>query len=316
MAFDLSSLFSNPNFKRMGSEMLQDFGYGLTQAPTFGDAFGAAAQQSQRMQPQRDAFAQQQEAEAKRQDQINQTAQYLREQGAEDLASAVEGGMMSGGDAFSTWYQQAHAQPDLTADMQNYQFAQANPGFASFIGGGQKPTSSMQEYEYARGQGYEGTFQEYETAMKQAGATSIDFNQNQGVAAGFADRMAAANQVLGDPKVLPAQTDPIQGAAGAVPGIGNYLTSPERQMADQAQRDFVNAILRRESGAAIAPSEFENASKQYFPQPGDSPEVIQQKAANRKIAIEGVMRAAGPSYQQPPSFSGGVVDFSTYFGGQ
>ena len=51
----------------------------------------------------------------------------------------------------------------------------------------------------------------------------------------------------------------------------------------QAQRDFINAALRRESGAAIAPSEFENARLQYFPQPGDTAKVVNQKQKNREM---------------------------------
>jgi len=68
----------------------------------------------------------------------------------------------------------------------------------------------------------------------------------------------------------------------------NVLQSSERQQMEQAQRDFVNAILRRESGAAIADSEFESASKQYFPQPGDSVETIAQKRANRETSIKNI----------------------------
>ena len=59
--------------------------------------------------------------------------------------------------------------------------------------------------------------------------------------------------------------------------------SDEYKQIEQAQRDFINATLRRESGAAIAPSEFENAQLQYFPQPGDTPEVVKQKQKNREM---------------------------------
>lgn len=75
--------------------------------------------------------------------------------------------------------------------------------------------------------------------------------------------------------------------------LPNILKSAERQQYEQAQRNFVNAILRKESGAAIAETEFENAKKQYFPQPGDKPEVIKQKDINRGTAIKGLMSAAG-----------------------
>ena len=59
--------------------------------------------------------------------------------------------------------------------------------------------------------------------------------------------------------------------------------SDQYKQIEQAQRDFINATLRRESGAAIAPSEFENAQLQYFPQPGDTREVVKQKQRNRQM---------------------------------
>lgn len=84
----------------------------------------------------------------------------------------------------------------------------------------------------------------------------------------------------------------IGGIAGA---LGNVALSPEQQQVEQAQRDFVNAILRQESGATIQKEEFENAKKQYFPAPGDRPEVIQQKRLNRQTAIQGLRTMAGPA---------------------
>jgi hypothetical protein len=77
------------------------------------------------------------------------------------------------------------------------------------------------------------------------------------------------------------------------------VNSPDRQKAVQAQRNFINSILRRESGAVISDPEFSNARQQYFPQPGDSPEVIKQKRENRASAIRGLMREAGGSYKPP-----------------
>jgi hypothetical protein len=127
-----------------------------------------------------------------------------------------------------------------------------------------------------------------------------EFNVSQAAAAGYADRMVQADALLSDPALATVQTDVVERGKASVPfGIGNMLTSPEFQQADQAQRDFINAILRRESGAVISESEFASARQQYFPQPGDSPQVLAQKAANRKTAIAGVARAAGPAYEMP-----------------
>lgn len=80
----------------------------------------------------------------------------------------------------------------------------------------------------------------------------------------------------------------------------NFLKSEDRQKYEQAQRDFVNSVLRRESGAVISPSEFDNAKQQYFPQPGDTAGVIEQKRLNRNTVIDGLMRAAGPAGTKKP----------------
>jgi hypothetical protein len=120
-------------------------------------------------------------------------------------------------------------------------------------------------------------------------------NESQSKAAGFADRMAASDAIIN--RLAAEGTDLYNRMASGVPLAGNYLVSEEFKQFDQAKRDFVNAILRRESGAVIADSEFDNADKQYFPQPNDGPDVIAQKAANRARATLGIMRAAGPNYE-------------------
>ena len=63
------------------------------------------------------------------------------------------------------------------------------------------------------------------------------------------------------------------------------LTEPE-QMLLQAQRDWVRAKLRKESGAVIGPEEMAAEIKQYFPQPGEGEKVIAQKKESRKRAEE------------------------------
>lgn len=124
---------------------------------------------------------------------------------------------------------------------------------------------------------------------------------DQANAALYATRMRESARILDDPTIAQAGLG-VSGAwnnlAGRVPVAGNALVPKEYQQLDQARRDFVNATLRRESGAAISQSEFENANKQYFPQPGDSPEVIKQKARNRQIAIEGIANAASPAFKE------------------
>ncbi len=130
-----------------------------------------------------------------------------------------------------------------------------------------------------------------------AGA-SKPLNDSQAKALLFGTRMQEAEKVLGglqgkySPAAINAKNgaEAIGGITGAIgSSVGNMMLSTESQQAEQAQRDFINAVLRRESGAAIAPSEFANASKQYFDQPNDKPEVKAQKAANRKLSISGLL---------------------------
>jgi len=75
--------------------------------------------------------------------------------------------------------------------------------------------------------------------------------------------------------------------------VPEFLESEEFKVQKQAERNFVNAVLRRESGASIADSEFESAERQYFPRPGDTPQVLKQKKLNRIIALQGLRAEAG-----------------------
>lgn len=128
-------------------------------------------------------------------------------------------------------------------------------------------------------------------------------NPEQALSAGFADRMTRSHGIVG--QIAPDVATSFKGKVGeTLPfGTGNFLQSPGYQQYVQAKNDFINAQLRRESGAAIAPSEYANAEKQYFPQPGDSKEVLAQKEVTRRLAVEGMVRNAGPAYQPSPTVS-------------
>jgi hypothetical protein len=285
---------------------------GLVSGNTLGEALGTGFARAAQGKQADDAYATAKKDEQKRADQLNYTIQAFQKAGRQDLVDMANAGMMS--EAWNAFNQRT----EPTAAQRDLLFAQENPEFGEFLNPSKpadKP-AAIREYEYAVGQGFQGTFADYEQQMRKAGATSIDFNATQGRSAAYADRMVAADAVLSDPKLEAAQTDLVQQGMGNIPVAGNFITSEDKKLADQAQRDFINAVLRRESGAVISPSEFENARLQYFPQPGDTPEVIQQKKRNRKLATEGIVREAGPNYAPPPAISGGdVVDYVTYFGG-
>jgi hypothetical protein len=73
--------------------------------------------------------------------------------------------------------------------------------------------------------------------------------------------------------------------------------SPEQQKYKQAADNWIRANLRKESGAVIGADEMAAEYATYFPQPGDTPEVIAQKAEARRITTDAMKQNAGPVYR-------------------
>lgn len=117
-----------------------------------------------------------------------------------------------------------------------------------------------------------------------------NLNGDQSKAALYGSRMKQSDAILAELADKGVTTSNLGSSLGMGMGAAvTALSSSDKQRLDQAKRNFINATLRRESGAAIAPSEFDNAEKQYFPQIGDSAEVKAQKADNRASAINGML---------------------------
>lgn len=174
--------------------------------------------------------------------------------------------------------------------------------------------------------------------VKDAGGAALPgkdagLNDSQSKALLFGARMQEADKILADmasqgvtqPSMTKRVAEAVPLVGGALGMAANAAASPQQQKVEQAQRDFINAVLRRESGAAISPGEFDSAAKQYFAQPGDKPQVMEQKARNRALAIQGLLAevpqgkrqlpGAGQIGNTPTSSRIGqepkVVDFST-----
>ena len=140
--------------------------------------------------------------------------------------------------------------------------------------------------------------------------------ESQGKSTAYGMRMAEANKILTDLEKQGVTNtgivrSTIGGTVGVIPLIGDKLQeatnalinplptflggpSAQQQQVDQARRNFITAVLRQESGASISPSEFANEEKKYFPQTGDTPQVIAQKQAARELAIKAMNIQAGP----------------------
>lgn len=140
---------------------------------------------------------------------------------------------------------------------------------------------------------------------------------NKGVirtaAAGVVDKLPVVGEKLGEGVMSTFNILP-----GALGG-----PSSQQQQVDQGRRNFISAVLRKESGAVISPTEYAAEERKYFPQTGDSPEVIAQKRNAREEAVLALQAEAGArgtrqmsealSQRTNPPASGGarVVDFNS-----
>lgn len=268
-----------------------------------------------------DIAKQRTEAKAK-----NKTVEYLRKAGRDDLADAVANNVLGGKEAAGIMLAKPAA--GEIREINNKLVRVMPDGSVTELYASDTPaelTADMREYNLAKEQGFAGSFIEFIQAQKggglqiktnpdgtteiiQGGPATAKLTEGQSKATGFFARSDEANNIMSELEMEGTELRNV--ISGAIP-FGNYLRTPEGQKFDQAKRNFINAILRQESGAAIGPSEFASAELQYFPQPGDSLEVIAQKKANRKTAVNALKVAAGSGAGAIGALaptSGGVTD--------
>lgn len=114
---------------------------------------------------------------------------------------------------------------------------------------------------------------------------------DQGKAATFAARLGQSEGVFDKLSNEGYDRAGTLGALQSVLPVGFQPSASQQQ--EQAERNFINATLRRESGAAINKDEFTSGELQYFPRAGDSSEVLAQKKQNREIVKAGLESEAG-----------------------
>lgn len=113
----------------------------------------------------------------------------------------------------------------------------------------------------------------------------------QSSAALYAARLKQANDVMDSLEAAGYdRAATLERVNGVLP---NEVVSKDRQSQNQAEDNFLNAVLRKESGASISPAERQSGERQYFPRPGDAKEVVDQKRQNRLLAMAGLEAEAG-----------------------
>ena len=176
-----------------------------------------------------------------------------------------------------------------------------------------KPTTDMQNFEFAKAQGFKGTFNDYKQQItpadrerlnldrekfefdKQTKATGKDLTEAQGKASAFQSQMvSASNAVKGleaagfDPTSFKSQT-----AVKLAGGTANPLVPVTAQQYKQAQDQWSEAYLRFKTGAAATEPEVLRNNRTFFPVFGDKPDQIAQKALAREQAEKDIGIAAG-----------------------
>jgi len=107
---------------------------------------------------------------------------------------------------------------------------------------------------------------------------------------GYAMRMQSAERELG--RIL-KDFKPEGAGQSIAKMLPNLMKSDNRQQYETVAMDWITAVLRRESGAAIGKDEFQRDFKKYFPQPGDSEGTVNLKAKRRQEAVNSITAPMG-----------------------
>lgn len=299
---------------------LTQFGAGLIGADSARDAMRGAAQGLVEGQRADTAFALLQEERARerealqqQQAQKNATIEFLQQQNPM-LAQMVSAGMPVS-DAFRFHLDSMKVGGgDMTADQRNFLMAQENPEFAKFLGIGEaEMTDTIRNLEFrAQQAGLQPGTPEYQNFMASGGSGgmalsvgpdgTVQFVQGsakpltevQSKDTVYATRANGANKELEgidtqltNPVARAVEGDPTGVARGA-------LQSADFQEASRAGKEFLASILRKDTGAAVTPSEEQMYGQMYLPQPGDTPEVIEAKRQARIRAIAAIEAGMPP----------------------
>jgi hypothetical protein len=167
--------------------------------------------------------------------------------------------------------------------------------------------AEIQEYEYAVGQGFPGTFSDWKASQKggmsiqtnpdgtmtfQQGSNIKPMTEAQSKDTVYATRAEGALPLLD--QYANELTGVVGNTLGQLPLVGNAMKPESFQKAEQASNEFLQAILRKDTGAAITEGEQALYGNTYIPRMGDGPEVIAQKKAARFRALQAMKAGMTP----------------------
>jgi hypothetical protein len=267
---------------------------------------------------ERNARQSDQRAMAKAEQQRNATAEFVRMQGADDLADGIASGAITGAQALSALQQRLQGADPVSGINVGGNLVNPRTGELMYLSP-EKPAVPLTQigklqFELASGQITQDQYDLGLANMAPSGMRIVSdgrggFTMEQGSAVGgsgamtegqskdavFATRAEGALATL-DP-IADILTNLGMGVAGADPTglIRGSVQSPEYQRAAQAGQEFLQAILRKDTGAAITPAEEALYGQTYLPRPGDGPDVLVQKQASRQRALAAIKAGMSPT---------------------
>lgn len=234
--------------------------------------------------------------------QAQQALQYA--QGTGDVAGALkmamqtaepERGVVVGGNIINPITGEVIYQPQNEPE-----FRRATPEEAAAYGvqaGQFGPDGRFYEIDVPQGMVMESDGQGGFTFRQGAGVGSADgrpATEGQLAGAAMLQRMTGAEEIL---RLVERETGvvaiPIEKTFLMDTKLEGVALTPTEQRIAQAQRDWVRAKLRKESGAVIGADEMAAEILTYFPQVGEGPEIVAQKAEARRRAEEQLKIGAG-----------------------
>ena len=241
------------------------------------------------------ARMQERRGEAKEQRQRNKSIEFLKSRAdagdatAKEILGAVSTGALPIGTGVSTYLTQALAGPQKP-------FTELAKIEADFAAGRLSPEQYKTAVEAFANKnkmgvrlGPDGTFE----FVQGGGLSKLTEAQSKDV--NWAARMTGALKAF-EPvaDVLTSPTDKLFGLDPT--GLARYAQSGDYQKAEVAGLEFLAPLLRKDTGAAVTPKEWDFYSKIYIPTVGDQPPALEAKRAARKRALEALKLGIPPEY--------------------
>jgi hypothetical protein len=163
--------------------------------------------------------------------------------------------------------------------------------------------NAVREYEYAKSQGYTGSFADWELRNRQAGAAKFVMptegerkdSYNLGRIVNASETIK--NAIAADPTAAtPGIKETVISALPFIDEAAYLAQSPSRQVIAAAQADLIDASLTLATGAAYTKEQLRGQYESLVPRLGESKESIAAKAKRVETIIEAAKIRAGRAW--------------------